>query len=101
MERIAFASRPALNRPMGSLREAPLKKLTFTCPLKAEAAQTRPSWAQTGVPHFHSSAIPGDALRTMFRILASTGPRQSSCDVMYAVMRFEESDLEGVEVFFM
>jgi hypothetical protein len=30
MARVALASRPALNRPAGSLSEAPLKKLSFT-----------------------------------------------------------------------
>ena len=61
IERVALASRPALKRPFGSSRDAPLKKLILTCSLKAPREMTFPLWVQTGVPHFQSSFRLGSA----------------------------------------
>src|SRR5262249_58139555 len=53
--RVARASKPALNKPCGSARDAPLKKFTFRWSRKAAMATTLPLYDQTGVFHFHSS----------------------------------------------
>ena len=68
---------------LGSGREAPRKKVSFTTCLYDSPVQTPPSCDQTGVPgeeafaHFHSSWISGSASWISRRSRASVSPRQS------------------------
>src|ERR1700730_783542 len=60
MARLAFPSRPELNRPEGSFNAAPLGNVILTMFLHVSPVQTMPPWDQMGVPiHFHSSRISG------------------------------------------
>src|SRR6266540_4956888 len=77
IERDALASSPALKRPFGSSREAPLKKLYFRWSLNAPRAITFPLAVQTGVPHFHSSLSLESASLMSRRRSAIRRPRQS------------------------
>src|SRR5262249_38078759 len=76
-------SRLELNRPEGSLSDAPLKKVSLTTLLYVSPVQISPWCDQTGVPgfvafaHFHSSTTSGSAFLMIPRTLLSVSPRQS------------------------
>src|SRR3954470_24293100 len=71
-------SRLELKSRVGSLRNAPLAKVSFTTCLYDSPVVMMPSRDQMGVPiHFHSSTAFGSASLISLRILASVSPRQS------------------------
>ncbi len=74
-----------LNRPEGSLSEAPFAKVSFTLFLYISPVQSIPSCSHTGTPsgfeglrHLTVSTTSGSACRIRARILCSILPRQSS-----------------------
>src|SRR5437764_1652624 len=76
--RRTLPSRLELKRPVGSLRNAPLAKVSFTMALYDSPVQMMPSCDQIGVPiHFHSSTTSGSASLMSLRILLRVSPRQS------------------------
>src|SRR3984893_2420040 len=76
--RRTFPSRLELKRRAGSLRDAPLAKVSFTTLQEDPPVQIMPSCDQTGVPiHFHSSTTSGSAFLMSLRILLRVSPRQS------------------------
>src|SRR6476620_4896868 len=85
MARRTLPSRLALNRPEGSLSEAPLAKVSFTAALYVSPVQMIPACDHTGTPsiefdgfrHFTSSTTSGSACRMSRRTRASVSPRQS------------------------
>src|ERR1700730_10766612 len=83
--RLTLPSRLALNRPEGSLSEAPLANVSLTTLLYVSPLQISPSWAHTGTPlHFHSSPISGSASWSRARTSASVLPLQSSSSSILA-----------------
>src|SRR5262249_14813333 len=84
--RVARESKPALNKPCGSARDAPLKKFTFRWSRKAAMATTLPLYDQTGVFHFHSSTKSVAASRISFLRRGRVRPSQSPTLLMYLVM---------------
>src|SRR5262249_31598498 len=59
----------------GSGTPAPRANVSFTTFVYASPVQTIPWCDQTGVPHFHSSVIPGSASRISARTRARASPR--------------------------
>src|SRR5947209_13391619 len=95
MARLALASRPALKSPAGSGTEAPLKTLTFTWSLKTPIAHTLPRFANTGVPHFPSSAIAGSASWISSRSRWTVERGQPSRPAMYVSICADASVMEA------
>src|SRR5262245_10744162 len=96
--RLAFPSRLELKSLPGSLREAPLKNVSFTTDLYDSPVQMPPSWDQTGVPiHFHSSTTSGSAFLMRARILASVSPLQSPSSAILSLIRLEAALPDALE----
>src|SRR6266481_9991125 len=99
--RLALPSRLALNRPEGSLSEAPLAKVSFTTLLYVSPVQISPSWDHTGTPlHFHSSTTSGSACLMRARTWESVLPLQSSSSLILASISREGDSPLFVALFF-
>src|SRR4030042_4356404 len=94
-----FPSRLALKSRLGSLREAPLAKVSFPFPLEPPATHTSPLASQTGWSHFHASVRSGPALRMTSRSLVRVALRQSPSSSMYVVSSRDGFELPGAGFF--
>ena len=74
--RRTLPSRLELKRPLGSGKDAPWAKVSFTAFLYASPVQMMPLDSKTGLFHFHVSMTDGSAPRIAARALAKVSPRQ-------------------------
>src|ERR1700732_1443524 len=101
MARLVLPSRLDLNRPEGSLSEAPLAKVSFTTLLYVSPVQISPPWDHTGTPlHFHSSTTSGSACLIRARTWESVLPLQSSSSLILASISREGDSPLVVALFF-
>src|SRR5450755_973992 len=101
MARLTLPSRLELKSLVGSFKEAPLWKVSFTTDLYDSPVQMPPSCSHTGVPiHFHSSTTSGSASLIRARILASVLPRQSPNSAILSLISLDAGLPAGFALFF-